>query len=243
VWARIANPRYRECSDLPTFTKVINAGLLDESQKANYSYTWTLDGNLIIGENQYDLTVNKKGIYKVETTNNKGCSRTRTITVNASDKAKVQVNIVDLSTENSITILATGAGEYVYSLDNEFSEYQSNNSFTNVSAGIHTIFVKDMNGCGIVPKEVAVLGIPNYFTPNQDGYNDTWNLKGTNAVFNAKTTVRIFDRYGKLIKEISSTGEGWDGTYIGQQMPATDYWYSIQLEDGRSFKGHFALKR
>ena len=231
------------CSDLPTFTKVINAGLLDETQKQNYTYTWTLDGNLIIGESQYDLSVNKKGVYKVETINNEGCSRTRTITVNASDKATVKVDIVDLSSENSITVLATGAGDYVFSLDDEFGEYQNNNEFTNVSAGIHTVFVKDLNGCGIVPKEVAVLGIPHYFTPNQDGYNDTWNLKGINTVFNAKTTIRIFDRYGKLIKEINPMGEGWDGTYIGQPMPSSDYWYSIQLEDGRVFKGHFALKR
>ncbi|TPG41946.1 T9SS type B sorting domain-containing protein, partial [Flavobacterium pectinovorum] len=231
------------CSDLPTFTKIINAGLIDETQKANYTYTWTLDGNIIVGANQYDLTVNKKGIYKVETTNNNGCSRTRTITVNASDKATVKVDIVDLSEENSITILATGAGDYVFSLDNEFGEYQDNNVFQNVPSGIHTVYVKDLNGCGIVPKEIAVLGIPKFFTPNQDGSNDTWNLKGVNAVFNAKTTIQIFDRYGKLLKEINPMGEGWDGTYVGQQMPATDYWYSIRLEDGRFFKGHFALKR
>lgn len=231
------------CSDLPTFTKTINAGLLDETQKANFTYTWTLDENPIASETNYDWTVNTKGIYKVETTNSQGCSRTRTITVNASDKATVKVDIVDLSAENSITVLATGAGDYVFSLDNENGDYQNSNVFSNVPAGIHTVFVKDLNGCGIVPQEVAILGIPNYFTPNQDGYNDTWNLKGVNNVFNAKTTVRIYDRYGKLLKEISPMGDGWDGTYVGQQMPATDYWYSIRLQDGRSFKGHFALKR
>ncbi|TPG40253.1 T9SS type B sorting domain-containing protein [Flavobacterium pectinovorum] len=231
------------CSDLPTFTKIINAGLIDETQKANYTYTWTLDGNIIVGANQYDLTVNKKGIYKVETTNNNGCSRTRTITVNASDKATVKVDIVDLSEENSITILATGAGNYVFSLDNEFEEYQDSNVFQNVPSGIHTVYVKDLNGCGVVTKEIAVLGIPTFFTPNQDGSNDTWNLKGVNSVFNAKTTIQIFDRYGKLLKEINPMGEGWDGTYVGQQMPASDYWYSIRLEDGRIFKGHFSLKR
>jgi gliding motility-associated-like protein len=228
---------------LPTFTKTINAGLLDETQNANFTYSWTLDGIPIASEKKYDWTVNTKGIYKVETTNSQGCSRTRTITVNASDKAIVKVDIIDLSSENSITIFATGAGDYVFSLDNENGDYQTNNVFINVSAGIHTVFVKDLNGCGIVPKEVAILGIPTYFTPNQDGYNDTWNLKGVNAIFNAETSIRIFDRYGKLIKEINPLGEGWDGTYIGQQMPATDYWYSIQLQDGRVFKGHFALKR
>lgn len=231
------------CSDLPTFTKIINAGLQDESLKGNFTYTWALDGKQIIDETNYDLTVNKKGIYKVETINPQGCSRTRIITVNASDKATVKVDIVDLSSENSITVLATGAGDYVFSLDSEYGDYQNSNIFSNVPSGIHTVFVKDLNGCGIVPQEVAILGIPNYFTPNQDGYNDTWNLKGVNTVFNEKTTVRIFDRYGKLMKEINPMGDGWDGTYIGQQMPATDYWYSIQLQDGRVFKGHFALKR
>jgi gliding motility-associated-like protein len=231
------------CSDLPTFTKTINAGLLDEAQKSDFTYSWTLDGNPISSETNYDWTVNTKGIYKVETTNSQGCSRTRTITVNASDKATVHVEIVDLSSENSITVLATGAGDYVFSLDYENGDFQNSNIFTNVPAGIHTVFVKDLNGCGIVPQEVAILGIPNYFTPNHDGYNDTWNLKGVNSVFNAKTTVRIYDRYGKIMKEISPMGDGWDGTYIGQQMPATDYWYSIQLQDGRVFKGHFALKR
>jgi gliding motility-associated-like protein len=231
------------CSDLPTFTKIINAGLLDEAQKANFTYSWTLDGNPISTETNYDWTVNKKGIYKVRTSNSQGCSVTRTITVNASDKALVQINSVDLSSENSIAILATGAGDYVFSLDNENGDYQTNNIFTNVTAGIHTVFVKDLNGCGIVPQEVTILGIPNYFTPNQDGYNDTWNLKGINALLNAKTTIQIFDRYGKLIKEINPMGDGWDGTCFGKQMPATDYWYFIQLQDGRIFKGHFALKR
>lgn len=231
------------CSDLPTFTKTINAGLLDETQKANFTYTWNLDGKTIENEKNYDLTINKKGVYQVESTNSQGCSRTRTIIVNASDKATVKVDIVDLSSENSITILATGSGDYVFSLDNVNGDYQTNNIFANIPAGIHTVFVKDLNGCGIVQQEVAILGIPNYFTPNQDGNNDTWNLKGVNNVFNAKTTVLIYDRYGKLIKQINPTGEGWDGTYVGQQMPATDYWYSIQLEDGRVFKGHFALKR
>jgi gliding motility-associated-like protein len=231
------------CSDLSTFTKIINAGLLDEAQKANFNYSWALDGIPIVSETNYDWMVNKKGIYEVETSNNLGCSRTRVITVNASDKATVKVNIVDLSSENSITIFATGAGDYVFSLDNENEDYQSSNVFTNVPAGIHTVFIKDLNGCGVVQQEIAILGIPNYFTPNQDGYNDTWNIKGVNDIFNAKTAVRIFDRYGKLIKEINPIDDGWDGTYLGQQMPATDYWYSIQLQDGRVFKGHFALKR
>ena len=184
------------------------------------------------------------GLYTVTVTNNQGCSRTRTITVTASDIAKItNVNIVDLSESNSISVTLTGLGDYVYSLDEENGAYQTENVFNNVSAGIHTVFVKDLNGCGITPKEVAVLGIPNFFTPNDDGYNDYWNIKGVNASFNANTIIYIFDRYGKLVKQINPLNQGWDGKFNGQQMPATDYWYSIQLEDSRVVKGHFSLKR
>lgn len=231
------------CSDLPTFTKVIDAGLLDIGQKDNFSYSWTKDGNSIFNATNYELTVNQKGVYTVTTANTLGCAKTRTITVNASDKAKVTVEVKDLSSENTITVVATGAGDYVYALDQEFGEYQTSATFENVTSGIHTVYVKDLNGCGISAQEIAVLGIPNYFTPNQDGHNDTWNVKGVNGFFNAKTIIHIFDRYGKLISQISPTAEGWNGTYNGQQMVASDYWYSIELEDGRILKGHFALKR
>ncbi|MBA0883039.1 T9SS type B sorting domain-containing protein [Flavobacterium undicola] len=232
------------CSNLPTFTKVIDAGIQDASPITDYSYAWSFNDEPITGENNYTLTVNTEGIYTVKVTNNQGCSRLRTITVSASDIAVINnVDIVELSDSNSITVSVSGSGDYVFALDDEFGVYQTENNFTNVSAGIHTVFVKDLNGCGIVPKEVAILGIPNFFTPNQDGHNDTWNIKGVNASFNAKTLIHIFDRYGKLIKQISPTGAGWDGTFNGNPMPASDYWYSVQLENGRFMKGHFALKR
>jgi gliding motility-associated-like protein len=233
------------CSDLPTFTKDLDAGLLDGSSTTNYTYAWSFNGNTIAGETNYTLTVNTAGLYTVKVTNTQGCFRTRTFTVVASDKANItDVKIVDLAESNSITVsVAASLGEYVYALDDENGSYQTDNVFTNVSAGIHTIFVKDLNGCGIKRKEVAVLGIPNFFTPNNDGNNDYWNIKGVNASFNANTIIYIFDRYGKLVKQISPQTQGWDGTFNGQQMPASDYWYSIQLEDGRVEKGHFALKR
>ena len=233
------------CSDLPSFTKVLDAGLLDGSPTTDYSYVWSFNGNAIAGETNYTLTVNTAGLYTVKVTNNQGCSRTRTFTVVASDKAKItDVKIVDLAELNSITVsVAASLGDYVYALDDENGNYQTDHVFENVSAGIHTVYIKDLNGCGIERKEVAVLGIPNFFTPNNDGNNDYWNIKGANASFNANTIIYIFDRYGKLVKQISPKDQGWDGTFTGQPMPASDYWYSIQLEDSRVVKGHFSLKR
>lgn len=230
------------CSNNPLFTKVINAGLLDETTIANYTYQWFLDGMAIAGATNYELTVNTEGIYTVEVGNSNACLSTRTIIVTASNIATIEnIEINDLSDNNSISIVVSGLGDYVYSLDNNY--YQSSSVFTNVASGIYTVFVKDLNGCGVTSNEISVLGIPKYFTPNGDGFNDFWNIKGANEQFSSDAIIYIFDRYGNLLKQISPLSKGWDGTFNGNALPSSDYWYSIQLSNGRNLKGHFALKR
>lgn len=230
------------CSDNPTFTKNLNAGLLDENMVPNFTYQWYFNGTILENETAYELTVNTSGIYSVDVTNSNGCFITRTIQVTASDIAVIQnVAIVDLSSENTVTILASGQGDYEYSLDGE--SYQTSNHFTSVESGVYTVYVKDLNGCGVTTKEISVLGIPKFFTPNGDGYNDFWAIKGINTRLNAETIIHIYDRYGKLIKQINPLSQGWDGTFNGVEMPSSDYWYSIQLDDDRIIKGHFSLIR
>lgn len=231
------------CSDNPNFTKIINAGLLDESAAGNFTYVWYLNNSLIAGENSYLLTVNQEGIYTVDVTNANGCTRTRTITVTSSDIATItNVVVTDLSNNNFIVVHVSGQGDYVYSLNN--IDFQQSNVFSGLEPGIYNIYVKDINGCGTTPpKEVSILGIPNFFTPNGDGYNDFWNVKGVGATYNNTALIYIFNRYGKLLKQLSPHSQGWNGTYNGLFLPSDDYWYSIELQDGRIFKGHFALKR
>jgi gliding motility-associated-like protein len=98
----------------------------------------------------------------------------------------------------------------------------------------------------VVPiQEVQVIDYPHYFTPNGDGFHDTWNVSGLQN-FDAITKIYIFDRFGKLLKQLSSSGEGWDGTYNGQLLPSTDYWFTVDYpENGvmKQFKAHFSLKR
>ena len=232
------------CSDNLNFIKVINAGLVNTSTINNYTYTWYLNNVFIPNQNQYTLTVNTEGVYTVEVKNIFGCSSTRTITVTASNRAIIESVVVsDLVEENSIVVLlsATSLGDYVYSIDGV--TYQIYNTFSNIAPGIYTVYIKDIKGCGITPKEVSVLGIPNYFTPNGDSFNDFWNIKGVNANLNSKTVIYLFDRYGKLLARINPLRNGWDGTTNGDPLPASDYWYSIELEDGRNVKGHFSLIR
>ena len=229
---------------LPATDALIDAGILDGTPTSDYQFLWYTN-NVPNGFTSPSITVNTPGFYSVDVTNGFGCPMTRVITVTGSEAATLlSIDVVDLSDINTITVNVTGLGDYEFALDDINGPYQSSNLFNNVPMGLHDIYVRDRNGCGSLgPITVAVLGIPHYFTPNGDGYNDYWNVKGVSALFNYRSTIYIFDRFGKLLKQIGTTGLGWDGTFNGHPMPGDDYWYNIRFEDGRSAKGHFTLKR
>jgi gliding motility-associated-like protein len=159
----------------------------------------------------------------------------------------VQVELVSeifASGLSTIQAVVTGGfGTYEYSLDQ--IDWQSSPVFTNLENDVYTIYVRDTNGCGEKnSNQITTISYPNYFTPNGDGYNDTWFIKGLTTEYDAK--IYIFDRYGKLLKKIDAYQNGWDGKYNGQELPSSDYWFKIEYkEDGvqKEFKSHFSLKR
>ena len=102
------------------------------------------------------------------------------------------VTIEDFSRNNTVSIDATGDGDYEYSLDGQ--SYTDSNYFENVSPGLITAFVRDKKGCGVSKKTISVLGFPKFFTPNGDGVNDSWNLIGTSRTSHSNSSVSIFDR-------------------------------------------------
>ncbi|MBP6181157.1 T9SS type B sorting domain-containing protein [Flavobacterium sp.] len=233
------------CSNLPSFFVQLDAGIQDGSVTSNYGYVWSKDGNVLTSETAPTLQVNAEGTYTVEVTNSYGCSRIRTINVMPSDVAHIEsIDIADLTDINTVTINVTGKGEYEFSIDDPNGFWQDSNFFNNVPPGIHDVYINDKNGCGIVSQTIAIIGAPKFFTPNNDGYNDYWSVKGINQTFNSKSILYIFDRYGKLIKQwVPLLDQGWDGTFNGTPLPADDYWFTLKLEDGRETKGHFSLKR
>ena len=232
------------CSNLPTFFVTLDAGIQDGSPTTDFTYIWSRDNIILANQTRYTLDVNQEGNYAVEVISLAGCSRIRTIKVTASDVAKIiNIAITDLSDANTATINISGQGKYEYSLDAPFGPFQNSNFFDNITPGIHEVYINDKNGCGTVSQTIAIIGVPKFFTPNGDGQNDYWNVKGVNADYNANSTIYIYDRYGKLLKQITTSSLGWDGTYTGQPLPSDDYWYAIKLEDGREAKGHFSLKR
>nr|WP_233164350.1 T9SS type B sorting domain-containing protein [Snuella sedimenti] len=219
----------------------LNAGI-SIGESSNYTYLWST------GESTYEIPVNEPGLYTVEVTNSNNCSKTRTITVEASNTASFQsIEVVDVSPNNTITVTVSGEGTYEYALLNEnggvYKPFQENPTFENVFPGIYTISVKDVkNDCGTVQEPVSVIGFPKYFTPNNDGFHDTWQVYGISNMFQPNTKILIYNRYGKLLKQLNPLGKGWDGTFNGKKLPSDDYWFVIKLQDGRVVKDHFSLK-
>ncbi|MBD0832060.1 T9SS type B sorting domain-containing protein [Aestuariibaculum sediminum] len=220
----------------------IDAGITNDDPN-NYTYSWSN------GETTHDIAINEVGVYTVTISNVAGCSKERTVTVDASNIATINnIEVKDASSNNSITALVSGEGVYEFALYTENHEpittYQQSNTFTNIRAGIYNVYVNDVkNNCGTISQTVSVIGFPKVFTPNNDGFNDTWQVYGTSKMFQANTKIKIFDRYGKLLKELTPLVGGWDGSLNGKTLPTDDYWFFVTLEDGRIFKDHFTLKR
>jgi gliding motility-associated-like protein len=270
IFARVSNSLAPSCFDVITIDLIVNKipdptpakGVICVSSttgsilnpytinsnlsSALNSFVWTDENNVILGNNS-SITVSIPGIYTIVATSfATGCpSKPVTVSVIQSQPAITSYSLGDAFSESqNVTIQATGSGGiYEYQIDE--GNYQDNNVFENVSFGNHTILVRDKNGCGISPPiNVLVANYPHYFTPNNDGFNDYWNVVGLKQQPDA--TIYIYDRYGKFLKQISPTSLGWDGMFNGEMLPATDYWFTVNYVEAtipKVFKSHFTLKR
>lgn len=230
-----------------TLTAVTDNG----ANPADYTYVWTRDGG-VLPDTGSTLVVDEQGSYTVTATNiATGClsEPSDAAIVTATSAAIItDVTVTNAFTDNAtITVVVdpTSLGDYEYKLDE--GPWQQGNVFAPVSAGDHIVYVRDRNDGGCQdsqPVPVSVIDYPNYFTPNADGYNDTWNIIGLAG--QPEASIYIFDRYGKLVKQISPAGSGWDGTMNGRPLPSTDYWFKVLYQEngtGKEFKAHFSLKR
>lgn len=144
---------------------------------------------------------------------------------------------------NTVTLNVDAGINYEYSIGNIDGPYQASTTFQNVESGFQTLYIRDLEGCAILEAEIAILGYDNFFTPNGDGVNDFWQIKGISAETAGENLIHIFDRYGKLILKMNAFEKGWDGTFNGKEMPADDYWFRVLLQNGQEFNGHFSLIR
>jgi len=240
------NPEYFICEDYQTGT-LLNPARIDTGILGlNYLFEWTFEG-APFGGNTASIVTNQIGNYAVKITN------TTTNCVNtASTKVSKYAPYLEVTYSDAfetptfitINVLGVGSGNYEYKLDD--STFQDSNVFNNVSSGEHIISVRDKDGhCNPIPINAVIINYPKFFTPNGDGFNETWNIPHLLST-NPNAPISIFDRYGKFLKQINPSSEGWNGEHNGQPLPSTDYWFTVDyIEKGKpkAFKSHFSLKR
>ncbi|AWA28871.1 hypothetical protein HYN48_01520 [Flavobacterium magnum] len=245
---------YYVCIDIDG--NVVNPALIDSGlSQGNYDFIWfngfdAQAGNEIIGANGPVFTTEHEGDYSVRITDLAYptlCQTVANFTVrNSLVPFSLKGNpaeLVAFDTDNTITAVVTPpSDDFEYSLDN--TPWQQSNVFTDVKEGIYNLRVRNQYGCGELSTMVVVADYPRFFTPNGDGYNDYWNIGGRLAL--DQSNVFVYDRFGKLITELTANETGWDGTYNGRPVPADDYWFRINYTVGgqaKEFLGHFSLKR
>jgi gliding motility-associated-like protein len=147
----------------------------------------------------------------------------------------------------AVEIVVDGNGDYEYAING--GEFQDDPIFLDVPPGLNTVIINDKNGCGMTePQEFVVVGYPKFFTPNGDGVHDLWNVLGIDQLIGPD--VFIFDRFGKLLKQLDETSTGWDGTFNGRQLPSSDYWFRLDYQRdeqavvvAKTVRNHFSLVR
>lgn len=203
---------------------------------------YALDGSTTYQDSNIFVNV-APGTHTVTARHSNGCEQT-TLPFTIEDVQPLTLTLTDGGLNEIVATATGGGGEYQYTLDGE--PYGSVNKFIIYKTGTYTVVVTDKNGCtATATRYVPYIDvcIPNHFTPNGDGINDTW---APGCTVNYKDlTFDIFDRYGRIICKYR-LGQKWDGKYNGAELPSGDYWYVLKLNDNkddREFVGHFTLYR
>nr|WP_294937479.1 T9SS type B sorting domain-containing protein [uncultured Flavobacterium sp.] len=240
---------------------VVTPAIIDTYlNSGTYTFTWyngfnAQTGNEIPGQNADHIAISTEGEFSVKVINISNAAHCASVfnftTKNSFIPFSITANpseLIAFGVENTITATAFPPSEdYLYSVNDmgwQTSTVFANLNFTSLHNDDYILKVKNKYNCGEISTVFNIVDFPNYFTPNGDGIHDTWNIKGSRVL--DAVTILIFDRYGKLLKEISPDGLGWNGTFNGNAMPSDDYWFKLIYTKNnvtKEFKGHFALKR
>ena len=209
-----------------------------------YSYSWSADTNQV-GAVISGLI---SGNYSLIASDNNNCSITDTFSVNNGLGLGLSFEVNNESCtgiqDGSINLTMNGGTP-------PFNIVWSNGSGTedieSLSAGLYTVFVIDNNNCfgsdsiTVGSESTDCFNIPTGFTPNGDGTNDGWNIKGLEGF--PKATVEVFNRWGSSVFNSDGYPEQWDGTYEGKELPAAVYYYIITIDDDNSYSGSITIIR
>jgi len=219
---------------------------LDASSYNADTYIWTSEDDSAErrAEAIFRVAPTTTTVYKVEMTRGQCRGEDRYLVEIASSPKILSIESIGPLARRIVVDENYGTPPFYYGVDSKpVDEYPDK---YNLRLGVHIFRVVDVLGCESQTKNDTLtappLIFPLYFSPNGDGVNDTWEVTGLKEYY-PDAVVTIFDRFGKKLAVLHS-GVGWDGTYLGRELPSTDYWYTIYSRDiEKELVGHFTLLR
>lgn len=268
IWVRIEDENYN-CFGVIPFNAIVNSNIdlnvedfyticdlsvqppvIIDGGNTNDSWEWKNETGATVSNQRFFQPV-QLGNYSLTVSRQENgivCSATKNFIV----KGVTVPEFLELKAENGKVFIAVkGSSIYEFSMDG-ITYFGAGTSYTfeGVSAGTHTVYVKDIENCEKrISKDIYMLIIQNFFTPNNDSYNDVWKIEGLSEKFYSSAEIVIYDRYGRLLHKMNlqENQVGWSGIYNKKELPASDYWYKITLIDLKKKvavkSGHFTLKR
>lgn len=201
---------------------------------SNMSYLWST------GETTQKIIVSQLGTYFVDVTASAAGNCTNRKTIEVIELPAPEIQKIEVDNRTVTIILSNPQSYFEYSIDG--INFQDANVFHDAPGGLQTAYAREKSGCKTASKSFIVLVFPAFFTPNNDSFNDIWEVAGIEYYPEAQIT--IFDRYGKFIAQLNTSKKYWDGTINKIPLPASDYWYVLKIDNTQPvLRGHFTLKR
>jgi gliding motility-associated-like protein len=226
------------CEGLST---TINAGSYNAG---TYSWTSTAPDDVKQGS-RITVSPTETATYTVVMTRGV-CTADDGITIDVNSKPVI-LTIDSIGTRDREIIPLTGTGTLPFKFGVDGAPANDDPVKVDLLFGMHSFYIIDAAGCRSDARDWLVeapkLFIPPHFSPNGDGVMDTWDIPGMNEIY-PNAVITVYDRYGKELIRYSGSEQGWDGRYLGRDMPTTDYWYIIDIEEiNKQYVGHFTLLR
>ncbi|MEM1319490.1 MAG: PKD domain-containing protein [Bacteroidota bacterium] len=227
-----------------------------------YTFSWRPEEEIIEGADTENPLVSpsETTVFSADITNQYGCSARINSLVEvlpASPALSIIPTLDTIIMGDSIMLMATEDSSYTYSWTP--TESLSDSSIFNPIASpsettTYSLTVSNRLGCqNTATVTIVVISsicddpyifIPNAFSPNGDGENETFRVLGFNI---DEIYLVVYNRWGQKIFETESTDQGWDGTYQGKALPPDVFGYYVRLRciTGEEFfrKGNVTLLR
>ncbi|MFP3833851.1 gliding motility-associated C-terminal domain-containing protein [Chryseobacterium sp. SIMBA_028] len=189
------------------------------------SYSWdngaTTSGIRNVGVGEYSVILGKNG-----------CFLTQVVRVKKAEDPVIQQ--IEINNNSATVIVAGGKAPYKFAVDGT-ANWQDSNTFTGLTRGQHTFYVKDAYNCTPVATEITVPNLLNAITPNGDNVNDF--IDYSELAYKDNLSFVVYDRYGNMIfTGTKFNNYKWDGKHFDKRLVTGTYWYHVSWNEANKEK-------